>query len=173
MASGLENNGIVKMIFGLFKNFENEAAIAINKEFKLFDKLLKNKKGNISESDFKKTFNKKEFFRKVKDEIDGFAYEFAVCVNDDYNPFWFYGHIKKKKIIAFDFSCDDENFYNIQGGRYCSFGVGIWENTKWVSVINIGGIGKYGGALSLKKKLIKDYKFKDEKKGPLDKGNHL
>ena len=56
MVSGLENNGIVKMIFGLFKNFENEAAIAINKEFKLFDKLLKNKKGNISESDFKKEY---------------------------------------------------------------------------------------------------------------------
>lgn len=161
------------MIFGLFKNFENEAAEAINKEFKLFDKLLKNKKGKISENDFKKIFNKKLFFRKVKDEIDGYAYEYAVSVNDDYSPFWFYGHIRKKTITAFDFSCRDENFYNIQGGRYCSFGAGKWENIKWVSVINIGGIGMYGGAISLKKKLIKDYNFKDEKKGPLDKGSHL
>jgi len=164
------------MVFGLFKDYKKIAAEGIDNEFKTFEKIHKKKKGHITPDDFKKEFSKKLFFRKVKCdmEIPGrFGYEFAFSLNDKFVPFYFYGWFINKKIDSFEFSCIDEKFYNIEGGYY-GLQYGKYDvKTRNVAVINEGGFGKYGGSIALKKILIKDYGFKDEKKGLVDKGRHL
>ena len=157
------------MVFGLFKDYKKIAAEGIDEEFKAFEKLLKSKKGKITPEVFKKEYEKKLFFRKVKCDLGlrDFGYEFAFSVNDSYVPFWFYGWFKKKKIDSFEFSCIDERFYNIEG--YLS----LKDGSRSIAVINKGGIGMYGGSKALKKLLIKDYGFEDEKGGFVDQGKHL
>ena len=157
------------MIFGIFKDYKKIAAEGINNEFKAFEKLLKNKKGNVTPEIFKKEYSKKLFFRNVKCDLGlrDFGYEFAFSVHDDHVPFWFYGWFKKGNIDSFEFSCIDERFYNIEGY------INLRDNSRSIAVINKGGLGMYGGSKALKKLLIKNYGFEDEKGGFVDQGKHL
>ena len=157
------------MVFGLFKDYTKIAAEEIDREFNEFENFFKDKKNKITAQDFKKNYSKKLFFRKVKCDmgIRDFGYEFALSIKDNLVPFWFYAWFKKGKFDGFEFSCIDEKFYNIEGY------LGTDVKQRHICVIDKGGIAMYGGSKALKKKLVKEFRFKDDKGTFVDQGNLL